>query len=258
LDQVVLASYTCDDTGGAGLASCDGDVPSGSAIDTSTLGSRSFIVHATDNAGNATDATSTYTVVDGIAPTITITSPANGSTYQQGAILYAAYSCADSGGSGLASCDGPVVSGAAIDTATTGSHTFTVKAVDQAGNSASASVTYTVAAARPQLCFVAGEGRVGTASFALVAEGRRSAVGAVSFTDRTSRHSFRGIVNTLSCDGGTAQLSGSGRDNGGSIVAFVVTVHDNGGRGDTLSISWPGYAASGVVSSGGIWVRTSR
>jgi hypothetical protein len=62
-------------------------------------------------------------------------------------------------------------------------------------------------------------------------------------------------VNTLSCAGGAAQLGGSGRDNSGSSVTFVVRVVDNGARGDTLAVSWPGYTASGVVTSGGIKVR---
>ncbi len=66
LDEVVTAAYTCDDplSGGvaSGLASCVGPVPSGSPIDTSTLGPHLFSVVATDNAGNTFTRTVSYVV----------------------------------------------------------------------------------------------------------------------------------------------------------------------------------------------------
>lgn len=80
-------------------------------------------------------------------PWITIVSPPNGSILEQGARLLADYSCGDeAGGSGLASCVGPVATGAAVDTAP-GAHTFTVAATDVAGNTASLSTGYVVFAA---------------------------------------------------------------------------------------------------------------
>jgi hypothetical protein len=54
------------------------------------------------------------------------------------------FDCADEGGSGLASCVGPVADGAAIDTSTTGEHRFTVTATDGEGNDAATTHTYTV------------------------------------------------------------------------------------------------------------------
>jgi hypothetical protein len=63
LGQVVNASYKCaDKQTGSGLASCVGDVPLGSPIDTSTIGDHTFTVTATDKAGNTTTATHHYTV----------------------------------------------------------------------------------------------------------------------------------------------------------------------------------------------------
>jgi hypothetical protein len=57
----------------------------------------------------------------------------------------AAYTCVDeAGGSGTASCQGNVAVGAAIDTATAGTKTFTVSASDQAGNTSTKTVGYTV------------------------------------------------------------------------------------------------------------------
>jgi hypothetical protein len=57
----------------------------------------------------------------------------------------AAYSCQDeSGGSGLKSCQGTVANGSAIDTASSGTKTFTVTATDNAGNQNSITRTYSV------------------------------------------------------------------------------------------------------------------
>ena len=80
---------------------------------------------------------------DTTAPTISITSPAEGATYQQGASIYANYSCSDSVDSSP-QCTGTVPNGSAIDTSTTGTKTFTVTAKDSAGNTNSKSVTYYV------------------------------------------------------------------------------------------------------------------
>jgi hypothetical protein len=63
LGQVVKASYKCTDKGKqSGLASCVGDVPKGSPIDTSSVGDHTFTVTATDNAGNVQAVTTHYHV----------------------------------------------------------------------------------------------------------------------------------------------------------------------------------------------------
>lgn len=80
---------------------------------------------------------------DATAPDIAITTPADGATYTLNQSVTADYSCTDSE-SGVASCAGPVADGDAIDTSTVGSHTFTVNTADNAGNTGSASATYTV------------------------------------------------------------------------------------------------------------------
>jgi hypothetical protein len=62
LNQSVAASFTCQD-GGAGVATCNGTAPNGGNIDTSSAGSKSFSVSATDNAGNVASPQSVaYTV----------------------------------------------------------------------------------------------------------------------------------------------------------------------------------------------------
>ena len=82
---------------------------------------------------------------DTTAPTATIASPSDGATYTKGQSVTASYLCADeAGGSGVASCVGTVADGEAINTATVGSHTFTVTALDNAGNSFAVTHTYNV------------------------------------------------------------------------------------------------------------------
>jgi hypothetical protein len=139
LGSTVAATYQCNDGQfGSGVATCQGDVPSGSPIDTSTLGPHTFTVTASDENGNvAAPVTHTYDVVppgnDSTPPTITLSTPADGATYQQGTVAGAAYACNDDG-SGITACTGDVANGTPVDTATLGAHTFTVTATDGEGN----------------------------------------------------------------------------------------------------------------------------
>ncbi len=64
LNQTVAADYACEDeAGGSGLASCVGTVAGGSPIDTTSVGTKSFAVDTTDNAGNTASATNSYRVI---------------------------------------------------------------------------------------------------------------------------------------------------------------------------------------------------
>ncbi len=60
LGQTVTAVYSCEDDGG--VASCVGDVPDGTAIDTASVGAKTFTVQAQDTVGNSTSASHSYTV----------------------------------------------------------------------------------------------------------------------------------------------------------------------------------------------------
>ena len=61
--ESAAADYSCsDEAGGSGVASCTGTVASGAEIDTTTPGPHSFVVTATDRAGNTTSVTHSYTV----------------------------------------------------------------------------------------------------------------------------------------------------------------------------------------------------
>ena len=63
----------------------------------------------------------------------------------RGQSLIADYACTD-GGSGLATCAGPVADNAAINTSVAGPASFAVTATDAVGNSTTRTVTYTVVA----------------------------------------------------------------------------------------------------------------
>ena len=82
---------------------------------------------------------------DTTLPTVTVRSPTSASQYTVGDVVSADYECADN--SSVASCSGPVANGAAIDTASPGTKTFTVTATDAAGNSFTRTITYAVVAA---------------------------------------------------------------------------------------------------------------
>jgi hypothetical protein len=98
-----------------------------------------------DNAGNCTTAGPIGPIkVDKKAPQITIAAPVAANAYVFNQSVAANYACTD-GGSGLATCVGPVASGSNLDTAAVGAKTFTVNAADAVGNTSSQTVNYNVA-----------------------------------------------------------------------------------------------------------------
>lgn len=114
--------------------------PQSQTTDTS---GRAFAGSCTNAAGLSASATSLTVKVDRTAPTIAINAPTNGASYTLNQLVAANYACVDAL-SGMTSCAGTVASGANIDTASAGGKTFTVTAVDAAGNSTTQSVGYDV------------------------------------------------------------------------------------------------------------------
>ncbi|HLI52240.1 MAG TPA: hypothetical protein VKU87_10605, partial [Thermomicrobiaceae bacterium] len=94
---VIKADYSCQDTV-SGVASCSGTVPDGSPIDTGTLGSHSFSVTATNNAGTIASLTVHYTV--GYAIT---TLPGSTTTVHQGYYAVIRFAPMDANGHDYAS-----------------------------------------------------------------------------------------------------------------------------------------------------------
>jgi len=105
-------------------------------------GEQTYTVTATDAAGNAGSASVTYTV-DNMAPVVTITAPAAGAQYTLNQTVLANWTATDAL-SGIASAVGTVPSGLPIGTGTVGTKTFVVTATDNAGNTTTAIVTYSV------------------------------------------------------------------------------------------------------------------
>jgi hypothetical protein len=134
------AAYSC-----FAATTCSGPVNTGTPFDTSSPGPHTFAVSAKNRDGKVTTSTARYTVTpaDTTPPAVVINSPKDGGVYPQGSTPTADYTCTD-GGSGVATCKGPVDSGQAFDTSSPGAHTFAVNGVDNAGNQRSGTVTYTV------------------------------------------------------------------------------------------------------------------
>lgn len=72
--EAVDASYSCSDDG-VGVASCAGPVPAGEPLDTSTPGTHTFTVTATDNTANQSTQTVTYNVQAPVTPPVTFITP---------------------------------------------------------------------------------------------------------------------------------------------------------------------------------------
>ncbi len=126
---------------------------------------------ATDGGLSTTSAKVTGIVVDGTAPSVTITSPADKATVSGSVAVTATVTDAGSGVNsvnisiGSATCTAAVISGSSwgcsVDTSalTPGSFTLTVTATDNVGNSASSTESLTIAAAGgPGTCSASSTG----------------------------------------------------------------------------------------------------
>lgn len=117
----------------------------------SSEGSYTCVVTASTAGGSAVQ-TSLPAVVKARPPAASIAAPASGGTYERGQHVHTSFVCTEgAGGPGLASCtdsNGASAPGGALFTSTLGFHTYTVIAVSQNGQRASARISYTVKAAK--------------------------------------------------------------------------------------------------------------
>jgi hypothetical protein len=141
--NVTVSFSGTDSMSGSGLAGC------GAAVLIAAEGAGvASAGTCSDIAGNTSKVATASTNLDKTNPSGTITTPADGGTYAQGASVASSYSCNDAR-SGIASCSGTVSNGSAIDTSTVDTKSLTVIAVDLAGNASTFSHSYTVVAGSP-------------------------------------------------------------------------------------------------------------
>jgi hypothetical protein len=138
-------------------------IAAGAALPTSAPGTYVITVDARDVLGRGATLTRTYVVLEGVAPTATIETPAAGTTLAQGAASALSFACEDeAGGSGLATVDGctatvtapgagaqPIADGDPVPTAALGEHEIVVTARDADGNVGTARRTYAVVPRAP-------------------------------------------------------------------------------------------------------------
>jgi hypothetical protein len=143
--NVGLACTAAD--GGSGLAA---DSPAAFTLATDVADRAETAAAATgtrsecDLAGNCTTAGPVgANKVDRKAPAITVSAPAENADVLLNAAVSLTYACTD-GGSGVASCTGPVASGKSLDTSTPGTHTVTITATDAVGHTSTLVRTYVV------------------------------------------------------------------------------------------------------------------
>ena len=140
-DETVPAGFQCQ-LDGAVFAACTSPKTFGTTAD----GSHTFTVKATDAAGNTGQASYTWTI-DTAPPQIALgTKPSNPTndttpdfTFSANETLLGGFQC-QLDGAAFAACTSPKTLPATAD----GSHTFTVKAIDTAGNLGQTSYTWTI------------------------------------------------------------------------------------------------------------------
>lgn len=234
--QQVSAFYLCSSYVSF-VISCDGNVPVGAPVDTSSGGTKTFTVTATDLDGRQTVAVVTYLVVDFTAPKIAVHSPVAGATYTLGQQVAVDYSCTDeAAGSGIASCVAPVPQGGLLDTSHAGSFTFVVNATDGAGNRATASVPYTVTDPTPP-----PDRTPPTVSIAAPADGAVYTLGASAAASYSCADEAGGS-GIASCTATSLDTSAVG------IKVFSATATDKAGNTTTVTHSyWVLYVFTGFA-----------
>jgi hypothetical protein len=188
-----------------------------------------------------------FAVPDAISPVVNVTQPTQGATYAFGQKVDSDFSCTDRGGSNLHSCSGPVAEGSRIDTATSGTHSFTVVAKDGAGNTTTVTRTYHVGLAparyqpdamvkRPSAAKYVGGNVYGTAAKQHISESIARAGKFAQALVRVQNDSNRTDQITIDGSAGTSRFKVAYFDGDRNITKQVVA-----GTYETPSLA-PGHA----------------
>src|SRR5205807_527765 len=189
-------------------------------------GSHTFTVTATDPAGNTGNATSTWTI-DTTAPVVTITgAPANPTNAVNASFSFSSsktgstFQCKLDGGTASACTSPQGYVGLAA-----GSHTFTVTATDPAGNTGTASSTWTIDTTAPTATITSAP-----------ANPTNSTSASFSFTSSKTGSTFQ-----CKLDGGTNTTCTSPASYTGLAAGshtFTVTATDPAGNSGNASSTW--------------------
>ena len=133
----VAVTFTCSDIASS-IVTCDGDSTLAREGDRQSVGGI-----AIDSVGNIATATLTGINIDKTPPVVIIKSPAQGAEFLLSEPVLTDWEVRDSL-SGVDKATGTAQPGLAVDTSSLGPHEFSLTATDRAGNSTTASHTYTV------------------------------------------------------------------------------------------------------------------
>ena len=166
LEEGPTVEYECHAPSGTSVSYCGAvyepapnshllfPISTGEELDVFTNDQFPFVVEARDADGLTKTIEIHYRGVNPLPPVVAIDTPADGAHYTLGAQIAASYQCSGAlpGAHlkpGTEGCEGPVADGAAIDTTSLGSHSFTVTARQRDGITENKTVHYNVEPVEP-------------------------------------------------------------------------------------------------------------